>query len=97
MLGTGHQREHFVQIGEVLLDAAGLAGGVAGGGDAAGQLGVKILKARQIVQLPAVDGHGNLVHAAQGLFGVYAPCGVDLPGSFVMLAHIGTLQSQLLL
>lgn len=76
MLRTRDEREHFVERDEVFLHASRLAGGVARGGDAAGQRGIKILKAGEIVQLPAVDGNGDGVHLPQRFFGVHAPGGV---------------------
>ena len=90
MLCTRDEREHFIERDEEFLHASRLAGRVARSGDAAGQRSVKILKAGEIVQLPAVDGNGDVVHLPQGFLGVHAPGGIDVAGGFVLVCHAVT-------
>ena len=96
VLCAGDQRQHLVQISKILLNAAGLAGCIPGSLNAAGQLRIKIFKARQVIQLPAIDGQRDLVHAADGFLGIDPPGGINLPGGFIVLAHINNPQNQLL-
>lgn len=72
----GNEREHLLDIAAKFIGRAGLAGIVAGDGQAAAEFLSHVLKAANVVPLPTVQRNGNIRQLRHRLFGIHTQFGI---------------------
>ncbi len=80
---TGDQRERPGGIRAEFVRAAGLAGVVAGGHQSAGEGGVRLLEAADVIALPAVQRQGDAGELLEDVFRIDAEVGIAFAGEVI--------------
>ena len=73
---AGNERERVIEIGAKFIGGAGLAGVVAGDGEAAAEFVTRVLETADVVALPAVQRNGDGLQPLERAFGVDAQRGI---------------------
>ena len=84
---TGAKRNRFVHIGKKFFGISCFSGIVAGGLNAAGQRAV-VVKARNIVSLPAMERKRNVFEFCDSRIGINAVSRICRFGKFVIFVHM---------
>ena len=77
---AGDERQRLLGVGAEFLRAAGLAGIIAGGDEAAAERPAEVFEAAHVVALPAMEGHGDFFQVFQHAIHVHAQFGVTFFG-----------------
>jgi hypothetical protein len=80
---SGDQREGLGGVGAEFVGSAGFAGIVAGGYQAAGEHGIGLLEAADVIALPTVERERDAGELFEGVFCIDAEVGVAFAGEVV--------------
>ena len=84
-VAAGNDRKGLLEVAAQLVGRAGLAGVIAGDGEAAAQLLAGVLEAADVVALPAMDGDRDARQLFEGFIGVHAQGGIAFFGKLIGL------------
>ncbi len=87
-VAAGHDRKCLLEVCPQFIGCAGLAGVVAGDGQSAAERLAGVLKAPDIITLPAMDGNRDAVELLEGFVGVHAQGGVAFFGEAISLVDL---------
>ena len=84
-VAAGNERERLLEVRPQFVGRAGLAGVIAGDGQAAAERLAGVLEAADVIALPAMDGNRDAGKLLEGFVGVHAQGGIAFFGEAIGL------------